>query len=116
MVSYSEAEIQRVQRIRGHGGRIFRIAWSKSSDHLIHSASEDKTIRMWNVSTREENQKSVHSPNTRCVDWSSNGRWFATDSSISDKDVRIRNLENATLLWDDPLHDEKVTCLAWSPD
>lgn len=111
----SATPIVRRQRIRGHARRIYRLTWLSDGLHLLTS-SEDKTIRIWEVASGKEARKPISSSNFRILDWSRDGRLIATNSQMSDQDIRVRNLSNNTTTWEYEAHTDAVTCLAWSPN
>jgi small GTP-binding protein len=102
------------QRLRGHKGRIYRLAWTADGKHLLTS-SEDKSIRFWDVAKGEEKGR-VSATNFTILDWSPDGRLVATNSNMSDRDIRVRNVTNKTIIWEDEFHSDRVTAIAWSPD
>lgn len=80
------------------------------------TASEDKTIRVWEVGKAREVRRPLSSSNFMILDWSHDGRLIATNSAMSDKDVRVRNMVNNTITWEDEFHSERVSQLAWAPN
>jgi WD40 repeat protein len=82
--------------------------------HLLASASEDKTIALWDVT----NQRRIHTladhiRAVTCVAFSSNGRWLASGSA--DKTMKVWDVETGHLAY--TLSDTKtIAALALSPD
>jgi small GTP-binding protein len=100
--------------LRGHTGRINRIAWSPDGRRLA-SASRDKTIRIWDVERGEcTTMLREHEDWCTSVAWSPDGGRLARDS-----------YGNTVCIWDAATgetlamlrgHTEAVTCVTWSPD
>lgn len=107
--------LTRRQRLRGHRGRIYRVAWVSDGLHIL-TASEDKSIRVWEVGKAREIRRPLSTSNFMILDWTQDGRLVATNSAMSDRDVRVRNMVNNTITWEDEFHSDRVSQLAWSPN
>ncbi len=114
--------------LRGHTGQINRIAWSPDGQFLA-SASNDKTIRLWNVDTGKPTViLTGHSHKVNCIVWSTNSQELVSASSdgtiafwetYTGKQIiklvvhKSLPIENA---WEAQDWAKMVIGIAWSPD
>src|SRR5215831_684399 len=83
------------QTLRGHKGRIGRIAWSLDG-RLLASPSQDKTIRLWDVEAGATvRMLKGHVKDVKCVAWSPDGQWLA--SAGEDNTIKLWDSENGRL-------------------
>ena len=101
------------QVLRGHEYMINRIAWSPAGSYLA-SPSNDKTIRIWDVSSGAcVSTLRGHSDKVRSVAWSPDGQRLAsgsTDNTIRIWDTNGRHLQTIER------HSGSISSVAWSPD
>ncbi|GIL89629.1 hypothetical protein Vretifemale_17344 [Volvox reticuliferus] len=107
--------------LSGHTDVIRCVAFSPvASSHLMASASEDRTVRLWHValagqgSSRLHCELRGHDSWVICCAFSSNGKRIATASL--DKTVRIWNTINGEQQLVLHGHSSGVTSVAFSPD
>ncbi|MGD2085055.1 MAG: TIR domain-containing protein [Candidatus Aminicenantes bacterium] len=99
--------------LKGHSNLIRGLAWSPDGV-LLASASEDKTIRIWNTETGElyktltEHQREVQS-----LSWSPDGK-ILTSGSI-DKTICLWDGKKGRLLNTIKKHKNSVSSISWSP-
>ncbi len=100
--------------LRGHKGWIGRIAWSPDGQYLA-SPSEDKTIRIWNVTQGKCTAVlEGHTNGVNSVAWSPDGQRLA--SASWDRTVRLWYASNGNHLQTLKGHLNWVHSVAWSPD
>lgn len=99
--------------LRGHTGRINRIAWSPDG-RLLASPSDDKTIRIWNVARGECMAVLEHTGAVNGVAWSPDGGRLA--SGFNDRTIRIWDVAHGKCTAVLKGHEDSVFSVAWSPD
>ena len=100
--------------LRGHTGRINRIAWSQDGSYLA-SPSADKTIRIWDVRTGAYVRTlRGHTAEIITVAWSPDGQRIA--SASLDKSIRQWDVKSGNHLQTLQGHTDWVRGIAWSPD
>ncbi len=52
--------------MRGHEGRVFSVGWSPLQPHIVFSASEDQTARMWDYSAQPDRAPPGFEPTFYC--------------------------------------------------
>lgn len=103
------------RRLVGHQRRIFRLMWSDDG-FRIFSSGEDKTVREWDVRKGGETRRPISSSSFRVLDWTRDGEYLAIVPPTHDGDVRVRNLKDGNIVWDQNLHKGTINALAWSPN
>ena len=79
--------VKKVQQCLGHTDSINSVSWSHDSAHLA-TASDDKTVRIWDAKTGKEVQQCLgHTSRVCSVSWAHDSAHLATASE--DKTVRI---------------------------
>ena len=100
--------------LRGHTGRINRIAWSLDGSYLA-SPSADKTIRIWDArSGAYVHNLRGHTAEIIGVAWSPHGQRIA--SASLDKSIRQWDAISGSHLQTLQGHTDWVRGIAWSPD
>jgi len=98
----------------GHDAGIYGMAWSPDGRFLA-SASEDKTIRIWNVEDGAmTRQLEGHEGFVECVSWSPEGNALASGSQ--DNTVRLWEIKSDTFTKILGRHEDNVLSVAWSSD
>ncbi|WP_345430287.1 WD40 repeat domain-containing protein [Actinoallomurus vinaceus] len=98
--------------LSGHEKDINAVAWSPGGESVA-TASDDRTIRVWNPSDRSHQVIARCSKEVEALAWSPDGRRLAVGSK--DAMVRILDLEDANRSTELAGHADWVGCLAWSP-
>ncbi|KAF2162675.1 hypothetical protein M409DRAFT_37371 [Zasmidium cellare ATCC 36951] len=102
------------QRLEGHSEGVTAIAFSSNLNTIV-SASNDKTVRLWDTLTGEETQKlEGHKSYVNTVAVSANGQIVASGSH--DKTVRLWDTLTGKETQRLAGHDSWVTAVALSPD
>jgi len=97
--------------LKGHAGPVRALVFI--DDALLATASDDDTVRLWDLNAKNERQTFQHGNGVRAVAVSSDRRWLA--SGGVDKVVYLWDLqsgENAKLTG----HTGTINALAFSPD
>ncbi|GAB2258025.1 hypothetical protein Droror1_Dr00014185 [Drosera rotundifolia] len=97
---------------KGHLDDVLDLSWSKSQ--LLLSSSMDKTVRLWNLSSKTCLKVFSHSDYVTCIQFNPvDDRYFISGSL--DAKVRIWSIPNRQVVdWND-LH-EMVTAACYTPD
>ncbi|WP_220197478.1 WD40 repeat domain-containing protein, partial [Ktedonospora formicarum] len=97
-----------------HTDLINAIAWSPDSTRIA-SVSNDKTVRVWTVTTDETQQVYTgHSDMVLSVSWSSDGKYMVSGST--DKTAQVFNAATGKKLFTFKKHTGSVFSVSWSPD
>jgi len=103
-----------VTRLEGHASGVNSVAWSPDNRYIA-SGSYDKTVRIWDVNTREMVGDPLrHDDIVYSVSWSPDGRYIASGSW--DRTVRIWDVNTRQMVGEPLRHDGWVSSVAWSPD
>ena len=103
-----------MQKLEGHTDQVNAVAFSPDS-LLLASASNDRTVRLWNPSTGQEVQKlEGHTDSVWAVIFSSDGSLLA--SASSDRTVRLWNPSTGQEVQKLEGHTNRVHTVAFSSD
>jgi WD40 repeat protein/tRNA A-37 threonylcarbamoyl transferase component Bud32 len=100
---------------RRHATRVTAVAWSHDSTRIA-SASYDKTVRIWDVSTGDNLfTYRGHSDRVLSVAWSPDGKRIA--SASTDRTVQVWDAATGGSIFTHAGHTSRqVNAVAWSPD
>ncbi|KAK9057795.1 hypothetical protein SSX86_022633 [Deinandra increscens subsp. villosa] len=96
----------------GHQDDVLDLSWSRSQ--LLLSSSMDKTVRLWDIKTKNCLKQFAHSDYVTCIQFNpTDGDYFISGSL--DKKVRIWSVPSRKVVnWSD-LHD-MITAVGYYPD
>ncbi|MCZ8121511.1 MAG: hypothetical protein O9295_26540 [Microcystis sp. LE18-22.4A] len=101
--------------LQGHHDWVWDVNFSFISDSkLLASASDDNSIKLWNLDVQFPQNMQAHQEKVWAVSFSSDSQFLATASS--DKTVKIWNLEEKKLLKTLDEHTDWVWAVNFSPD
>jgi WD40 repeat protein/serine/threonine protein kinase len=113
-LTVGDASTGKVRRLQGHSGRVLRLAFSCNG--LLASASEDKTVKVWNTTTDQPIWTLDHLGPVYAVAFSPDGQLLA--SASEDQTVKVWNATTKDLLSTLPasIKPNVPAALAFSPD
>ncbi|KAJ0808906.1 putative transcription factor WD40-like family [Helianthus annuus] len=96
----------------GHQDDVLDLSWSRSQ--FLLSSSMDKTVRLWNIETKNCLKQFAHSDYVTCIQFNPTDDDYFISGSL-DKKVRIWNIPSRKVVdWSD-LHD-MITSICYYPD
>ncbi|PSB42152.1 hypothetical protein C7B67_25675 [filamentous cyanobacterium Phorm 6] len=108
------SEVKEHNSLEGHSRSVISVAFSPDGKTLA-SASDDKTIKLWNLQTQKELKTlSGHSSVVISVAFSPDGKTLA--SASEDKTIKLWNLQTQKELKTLSGHSSLVISVAFSPD
>jgi len=103
------------RRLEGHLGQVFTLSWSPDSALLASGASNENTIRIWNVRDgRQVRALNGHSDWIRVVAFSPNGKLLASGSI--DTTIKIWDVATWNLVTTLRGHTGFISTVAFTPD
>ncbi|XP_020114861.1 protein CIA1 [Ananas comosus] len=119
------AELREVERLEGHGDRVWSLAWNPAPENcgrapaMLASCSGDKTVRIWQPTSSgawdcSAVLEDAHNRTVRSCAWSPNGKLLATasfDSTIAIWEYIGNDFECVATLEG---HENEVKSVSWS--
>ncbi len=103
------------RRLEGHLGQVFTLGWSPDSTLLASGASNENTIRIWNVRDgRQVHVLNGHADWIRVVAFSPDGRLLASGSI--DTTIKLWDVATWTLVRTLRGHSGFISTIAFTPD
>ena len=104
-----------ISDFKAHEGKIFNLAWNPSFDSIIATSSDDKTVGVWDVSTKRPLAVlRGHTQNTRAIVWNSEIPWILVSGSW-DATIRVWDVRSSECLHIAGEHHADVYGLASHP-
>ncbi|HLP91387.1 MAG TPA: hypothetical protein VK184_22740 [Nostocaceae cyanobacterium] len=113
-----ESELITVTNLRGHKDKVRSVVFSPSGQ-VLASGSDDKTITIWNLETRQIRTLKGHKGSAwwagiNSLAFSPDGHVLASGSD--DKSIKVWNVETEQEIYTLTGHEDKVHCVVISPD
>ncbi len=99
--------------LRGHAWGINGVAWSPQGDRLA-TACADRTVRIWNVETKQTVNILGHSDTVRSVAWHPDGKRVVT-GSFRDK-IHVWNIESGEIVQEFSIDEGQSSFVEFSSD
>ena len=106
------SEVKEYNSLEKHGDSVYSVSFSPDGKTLA-SASEDNTIKLWNLERKELKTLKGHDSRVLSVSFSPDGKTLA--SASEDKTIKLWNLEGKELKTLKG-HDSAVNSVSFSPD
>eukprot|EP00538_Stauroneis_constricta_P009170 CAMPEP_0119561440 /NCGR_PEP_ID=MMETSP1352-20130426/17637_1 /TAXON_ID=265584 /ORGANISM="Stauroneis constricta, Strain CCMP1120" /LENGTH=374 /DNA_ID=CAMNT_0007609649 /DNA_START=3 /DNA_END=1127 /DNA_ORIENTATION=+ len=111
----SPYSIQPVSTLSGHSRGINDVAWSKSSDPFVATASDDKTLRLWDAQTEDALiEFRGHDNFVFCTEFNPQSNLLASGSF--DETVKLWDIRSGECVSTLPAHSDPVTAVSFNRD
>ena len=105
---------QMVNTLNGHEGAIRMVSWPHGNSEQVASASEDTTVKIWNIATGENEPILQHGDVVEGVFWSADDSRLITGSD--DNQVRVWDAATGEIVQEWTAHEFGLVTMALSPD
>ncbi|MEH2313869.1 MAG: hypothetical protein V7K35_21285 [Nostoc sp.] len=104
---------EQIHTLQGHSNYVYSVGYSPDNRSIV-SGSHDKTIKLWNLGTREIYTLQGHSSYVNCVSFNPDGKTLASGSD--DKTIKLWDVTTEGQIRTLQGHSFNVHSVAFSPD